>query len=392
MSLANGGAVDSAKKISEDVKVVQVAGPEEEIKKWCFEKAQTESFAKESWRLAGHLDWWKMNLPAIFDKRDIAREQAAMPDALFEGKPVILLATGGVSSKFRYTGLLKLLLKLRFVKSRWEIIDLGAVKAHRLYDLIGYMEKARVLVTTDSALMHLARAVPALPVVALQSDTPGLWNGSPWRPEHIWTCRYRDFPRRAPSMIEAMENWYHGGAAYNPCLKREGLKVIHAFSAYSGIAREAKQNWKENYRDNWIHTPIFYGAFGRDSQFGGINDRVRFPFVKDVIRAATLRADAASRVVLTRGDTCFQNRDWLENNCAGPLFSHRCTKDGDNLTRHPAVDLFAFTKAWWQEHVAEFPDMIMDNGEMWGRALKELIVRRGGVEAPFLTWQAEDEK
>lgn len=388
------GAVEAAKKLSSDVVVVQTAGPEAEIKKHCFAKAATESFAKESWRLAGKLDLWKENLPLIFDKRDKARENDLLPDSF--KKAIILYSTGGVSSKFQYATLLKMLLNLRF-KVGFKLIDVSTIKAHRLYDLIGLMEKALFLVATDSAVLHLARAVPTLPVIALQADTPGLWNGSPWRPEYIWTCRYRDFPRRAPSMIEAIDKLYHGGLAYNPTAKRDTSKLIHVFSAYSGVAKEAKENWGKMYNENWIHSPVFFGAFGRDSRFGGVGDKSRYPFVKDVVRTAIMRAGAKDTIVLTRADTCFNAGEWFNGDgwhstFACPVFSRRNIKAEAGLEHHPAIDLFAFTKDWWQKHVSEMPDMVMDSGPLWGRVLNELMLKHGGKEVPFLCHQAKKEE
>jgi hypothetical protein len=389
------GAVEAAKKLSSEVKVVQVAGPPDEIKKHSFEKAECDSWAKEIWRLSGHMAWWKDNLPLVFDKRDTAREDAICPDYLFERKPTILVSTGGVSSPFHHKKILMTALRLRF-KTGWKILDLGTVKAHRLYDLLGIMEKARFLVTTDSAPLHLARAVPTLPVIALQADSPGLWNGSPWRPEHIWNCRYRDFPRRWPSMIEAMDNLYHGPLAFNPCRTREGVSFLHVFSAYEGIPDAAKKNWQEEYEKSprYVHCPVWYGMCGRDSSFLP-GERLRFPYVKDVIRCALARAKTPDDlVILTRADTCFGTGDNIWGNWpGGPIFSHRAIRDGDsNLTHHPAIDHFGFTKTWWETHAREYPDMIMGRDYFWQRTLKALILRHGGREVPWLTYQAKEDK
>lgn len=384
--------VAAAKKLSNDVRCVHVSVTPEETKSGKFENIKTDSWAKEAFRLAGHMDLWKENLPLVFDKRDSAREAALIPDFVYEGKPTILLATGGVSSPFQYASLLRGILDLRFRKPNWRIIDIGKVKAHRLYDLIGLMEKARFLVTTDSAPMHLARAVPTLPVVALTNDRPGLWNGSPWRPEHIWTCRYADFPRRAMSMIEAMDNLYSGVRAFNPCLKRVDFSYIHTFSAYEGISDEAKENWTTTYgkSERWIQCPAWFGVFGRDSRYGGVpGEKSRFPFVKDVIRIAVSRSKQDNDVIiLTRGDTCFNSE--FSDDLKGPFYSHRCTKDANgNLTHNPAIDLFAFTVKWWRDHVSECPDFIMGKDYFWQRCLKALILKYGGREVPFLTYQSK---
>lgn len=385
------GAVAAAKKLSPDVRCLHVPVTPDEVKAGRFKNMQTDSWAKEAYRLGGQTDLWAKNAPLIFDKRDVAREDALTPDYMFEKKPTVLLHCGGVSSPFRYKKLLRTLLELRFSKGRgWKILDLSTIKAHRLYDLLGLFEKARFLVTTDSAPLHLARAVPTLPVVALQNDRPGLWNGSPWRTEHIWNCRYADFPDRAASMLATMDELYQGPDAYNPCRLPpcKGNRVAHAFSAYEGISDEAAATWRQAYASypGWIHCPAWFGVFGRDSRTLG--DKLRFPTVKDVIRMAASRLpDAKDQIILTRGDTCF---DWPLTGSSEPFVSHRCTRDDvGNLTHHPAIDVFAFTKQWWNEHKKEYPDFIMGRDYLWQRALKQLILRHGGKELPWLTYQAK---
>lgn len=386
------GAVEFAKQFGVP-RVVQVAGPEAEIKKHSFERATTDSWAKEAWRLAGQYEQWKHYAPTVFDQRSVQREEALMPDKVITRQPTIVLATGGVSSPFKYRKLLTKLVELRFRKP-WFIMDLSKVKAHRLYDLLGILERAKFLIATDSAVLHLARAVPTLPVVALQADSPGLWNGSPWRPEYIWTCRHRDFPTRAPSMLEAINDAYHNGLAYLPTAKREGRSIIHLFSAYEGINSEAKKNWQKVYDADasWIHTPAYFGVFGRDSKLGGVGDDSRFAFVKDVIRMGMGRAKSPTdTLLLTKSDTCFWNPK--EPLPELPFFSHRTTQSTDGKPiHHPAVDVFCFTREWWQKHVSEFPDMILARDYHWQRCLAELIRKHGGREVPFLSYQAKEDK
>jgi hypothetical protein len=385
------GATAAAKKLSDDVRVAHLPFTPEEQKAGVFKEIKTESWAKEAWRLTGRLDLWRDNLPLIFDKRDTAREAALIPDYMAINQPTIVLATGGVSSPFPFQNLLKTLLELRF-RRPWKILDVSTIKAHRLYDIIGILEKAKVLVAADSAMLHLARAVPRLPVVALQQDRPAFWNGSPWRPEWIWSCRYHDFPRRGPSMLQAINDLYHGGLPYNPTIKREGGALAHVFSAYEGIAGEARENWTKAYEEAcWIHTPVYYGVFGRDSR--SVGDRLRFPFVKDVIRTAMARTvKPTDKIILTRSDTCFTNSsnlEWIEN-IDTPIYCHRAIRnDKGDLTHHPAIDLFTFTRQWWEDHRAEYPDMLLGRDFLWQQALRELMVKHGGKELPWLTYQAK---
>ena len=57
---------------------------------------------------------------------------------------------------------------------RCRIVDLCDVRASRIYDLLGLFERASLLITGDTYALHLATAVPRLPVIALVNDNPFL--------------------------------------------------------------------------------------------------------------------------------------------------------------------------------------------------------------------------
>ena len=178
-----------AKSKFPSVKSLQVIGDCDTVAEITYlagqECARMTSFVKEYWRLAGKMPLWDSVLPLVFDRRDKEREKALISTVLPRklgrqpAKPdkILLVATGGTSSPFPYVELLWTLLRLNFTKG-WRIVDLSGVQAHRFYDLLALYERAHCLVATDSAPLHLARACPTLPVMALTNDRPLLWNGS----------------------------------------------------------------------------------------------------------------------------------------------------------------------------------------------------------------------
>ncbi len=202
----------AAYEAGKDAIVAQVYGRFEDVKEMAFgragvERTQTDSFTKEAWRLAGHFDLWKTVPPLVFDKRDKVREDALVAEHIKSNKRVILLSLSGKTSPFPYPELCKRLLELEFGRRKgWQIVDISNLKAGRIYDLLALYEKAHVLVASDSAPLHLAAACPNLPVVALVNDKPNYWHGSPWKPNHIWHCRYGVFAPRATEMLEAIQS------------------------------------------------------------------------------------------------------------------------------------------------------------------------------------------
>lgn len=384
-----GRACEEAAQLSDDIRVCQVLGPEADLRKYSLGAANpphaiTESFQKESWRLAGREKDWKLQLPLIFDRRNHESEGALLKE-LPKKKKVILVSASGNSSPFPYRTLLFELLQLKF-KKEFYVVDLAQFKAARIYDLLGLFEVSHCLVATDSAPLHLAYAC-GIPVVALINDKPSLWHGSVWRPNHIAHIRYKDFAARATEMLEAIEGIKDPGT-YSRWGRQivPGPSIIHTWSQYElaenlGLRHsEAKVTWQAAYEDpRWIACPVELGSVGKDSRFSSIKDEKRFPFLKDVIRIATLRAKEDGLICLTRADTCFRPGLAQMLTVKAPCYAHRIVGDR-KPTWHPAVDLFCFTKGWWQQHQSKVPDLILGVDHHWHRILREVIRLAGGQE------------
>jgi hypothetical protein len=115
----------------------------------------------------GHLDHeFDPTLPI---QRNAEREQSLLSaihrsQAGLERKPV-LLALDSAASPFPYKDQLRELLALHC--PNFQFVDLCEIRAERFHDLLGLYEAAHSLITADTAHLHLANAVPALPVMAL---------------------------------------------------------------------------------------------------------------------------------------------------------------------------------------------------------------------------------
>jgi len=68
-------------------------------------------------------------------------------------------------------------------------------------------------------------------------------------------------------------------------------------------------------------------------------------------------------------------------------WSHRAIFTGEGLTHHPAVDLFAFTREFWQAHEKELPDLVMGLDFAWHRVLVEWLKRAGAKELNMEVWR-----
>lgn len=361
-------AFEQAKTMCDNVVVTQVNGQVDVIQKYAYEPvgqpgAVTDSFCRESWKLAGCLKEWGKT-PLVFDQRNPEREKAIMPKGWFgpgKKKQIILVSAGSASSHFPYRNLLFKLLRLNYPK--FNIIDLAEIKSERIYDLLGLFEAAHCLVTVDTAHLHLAAAVPNLPVMALIQDRPIYWHGSAWRPQHHFYCRYRDFPWRCLEMFDAIDN-----IGSKPL-----SNILHC---YYGSVRQ---------NDFARYFPIQYGSCRRDAA-NVLNDKEHFPMLQDVIRMIMQVAKPESYIVLTREDVKVDNT-WLKgcvddmSNSKTPCYAYRMNRDkSGNDTFFPAVDLFAAPVDFWVRIFPLIPDVVMGIDSMWSRILMHIFQKHGATE------------
>ena len=354
-------AYKEAKEICSNVVVTMVNGPIDQITKYAYEpagqkSAVTDSFCRESYKLDGCMKEWGKQ-PLIFDRRDKEREIEWIPKQVgrYKRKPVILLSADSTSSPFLYKDLLVELVNLKYGKY-FNVIDLATIKAHRFYDLLGLYEMAHCLITVDTAHLHLASAVPTLPVMALIQDRPLYWHGTAWRPQHHFYCRYRDFPRRALELFTAIEN-----IGNQP--ESNILQVYHgSVKANNGV----------------FYFPIQPGSCRRDSM-NCLNDKEHFPMLQDAIRMTMQVAKPNDYIVLTQTGTEFDNG--VSDMSGKPCYAYRMNRDKHgNDHFFPACDMFAAPVGFWVELFPSLPDVVLDNSPIWGRILVELFKEKGGKE------------
>ena len=134
------------------------------------------SFNELSWQSVGFGDQFhdRVGFPLVFDNRDKAREDFLIAQHVRGGRPILLLSVGcSRSSPFATHNAFSEAIKRKF-GARFEIIDLCNVKCACIYDWLGLFERSTLLITADTAALHLATAVPSLKVIALVNDKPFL--------------------------------------------------------------------------------------------------------------------------------------------------------------------------------------------------------------------------
>lgn len=359
---------------------------------------KTVSFCIDSWRLMG-LEHAYYDTPLIFDNRDPARE-AKLIEYIPTGKPWLLFNTSGNSSPFQFTGQLRQ--QLRKWRDRFEIIDLGLVKAERIYDLLAFYDRAALLISTDTATLHLA-AASKVPTIGLITDKPSMWHGAAPTGNCPLKIRYSDYPRRAEEVDALIGSL--GRVKDRSAVTLDGPKLIHIWSEYPATGDDArryaftKTTWEAEWPlANWHPKPLTDGMFKRNSRTV-LKDVRTVPFIKDMIELGIEHAADDDVIVLSNADTCFMKgigKAILRDTKAfGALSAHRWDFDKGNEPEHHfdlmrgvwycGCDLFAFTVAWWKKHRDEYPDMLLGT-EAWDWMFRELIKLSGGPEWHTGTW------
>lgn len=147
-------------------------------------------------------DEW-IKLPLVFDRRNKDREKKLVDHLLVnEKRPVILYNFNGVSSPFGYSGEIQRAIRNTFTRA-FRFLDLGTVRAFRIYDLLGLYDRAVGLLTSDTATMHLAPA-SKVPYIGFTVDS---WSTSVPKGNCALHVKYSQTVARMKNIIDTIATW-----------------------------------------------------------------------------------------------------------------------------------------------------------------------------------------
>jgi hypothetical protein len=287
------------------------------------ETRRESTYTLESYRLGRFRDLWR-KFPYVIDQRDPTREQKLLEN--IEG-PFIGVASLGVSSPFANSEQLINGLRLRFPDHT--ILDLSKVKAERIYDLLGILDRASCLVTIDTAHLWLAN-VAKCPTVALVNDG---WRGSPPPVTATSTFRYWDF--QLDSVCDEVEKTLLGVGDLVGIVDRFGQEKRHS---------EALESQKRAFT-----TLLTTQGIGRTAQ--SIGDPRPLPMLKDMLTKAIKFSRGRDTIVWTNDDVTILNLDLVKDH-VGKFGAVGIRRDPDHIGR----ELFAFRWDWLADRLFTFPD------------------------------------
>lgn len=340
--------------------------------------AETHSFSRDSWRLAGYLHEYG-KLPLVFDRRDHNRELELVLQAGVGPGTTLFSLVGHSSPMPDRAGV------AAEIGTCGDVFNTATIQAERIYDLLGLFDVARGAILSDSAPLHLANA-SAIPVGAFISDRPTQWFGtSPQR--ECMEVRYSAAAGAVPRMVNYIEQRNRGA-------------ILHVYPWHQmtigshGRHRTARLTWNALYRNSNSVRPMPYLDKYTSNSAKSLGD-ADIPTFNDVFNWAVEQCAPDGMVLYTNSDVCLRpdlEREmigWVKK--YGCYYTHRI--DVPNATSQPdwkkpvyaGVDVFAFTPAWWESVRSDAPTLYIGR-EGWDAVVKVLMQRSGFMPSKPMAW------
>lgn len=131
-----------------------------------------ETFGHAMWAHAGfgHVPYG--SLPLVFDRRNPEREAKLISRVRHTNKPLLLYNLHGFSSPLPAAQAVRH--RLRRYEYEFEMVNLGAIRAAYIYDLLGLYDIAAGLISIDTSTAHLASASEVRTLAYVRGD----WSGA----------------------------------------------------------------------------------------------------------------------------------------------------------------------------------------------------------------------
>lgn len=133
--------------------------------------AQWDSYQLSQWRAMGFQSKDMLEWPLVFDRRHRMRELDLVKRVFRTSKKKLLFNLfGGGSSPFGFDP--EVMREIYRYGPHFEIVNLAAVRANRIFDLLGLFDRSAGLITSDTSTLHLAGACE-IPYVAYVANGGG---------------------------------------------------------------------------------------------------------------------------------------------------------------------------------------------------------------------------
>jgi hypothetical protein len=317
-----------------------------------------DDYAKVAWAKLGYP--WTRHRPLVFDQRNFGSEEKLAKSVFKTDLPKVLVKMHSFSSPFSDADQIRKLVNDEF-GSFAEVVNLDDVKACRVYDLIGLLDRASCLISADTVTLWLAKASKC-PVISLVN--PIRFLASPPTGNVLLRVPY----------TQAVSGWDSIARVIHATLFQLGTdnKIVLVFNDFKTTDRNTQKR-QQAARKTWNNLPCRMCPFPAKRTSLNLGDKFVSPFVRDMIQGAMGTGDEGI-IAITNTDIQFGpmlHREVVKA-CKefGCYWSYRLV--GPHKTDH-GVDFFAFTRAWWFQRQHLYPDLLL--GYYWWDDLMVRMMR-----------------
>lgn len=186
-------------------------------KEWGVDVNKWPNFMTSMWDRAGFTCEEMRSLPLVFDRRNPTRERQLLEQVRGRNqKPMLLINFDGHSSPFAPVP--EVMNEVFKFRNEINIVNLGKIRAHRIYDLLGLYDHAVGMITSDTATLHLA-AGSSIPYIAYTVDG---WCSSTPKGNVAVEIKYNQALNRISEIAPILDRWIHGNVSLLHQIQSQG--------------------------------------------------------------------------------------------------------------------------------------------------------------------------
>lgn len=169
-------------------------------RRWLVE-GENADYGTAMWNRLGFTREQMLTHLLEIDRRSPNREAALVSTYHRPGKPTVLYNFTGRCSPFPYVP--EMMRLLQPYRTKANLVDLGKIRADRIYDLLGLYDVAAVIITIDTSTLHLC---PASSTPSLMFIVDGTGQSIP-RGNCAFHCYYSEVPKKLAEIDSLLRQW-----------------------------------------------------------------------------------------------------------------------------------------------------------------------------------------
>lgn len=372
-----------AQKVSDEIMVPQLFNGKG-VDKW-----GCSNYNIDQWKLCGCENMWG-ELPMEIDRRDWKAEEAWFQTVRKTDKPLICYNLSGQSSPFKEAQRFESWIRDNF-EGDCELLNLDNCRVRFYCDQLGALDRCHLLITTDTASVHLAQASHC-PYIALLSDLDqDGWKATALLRKPVLGIPYNKVMGSLEAIWEAVVQ-----AISKTFVNRKIWHCVSRRETHEPRVDAAIAAWQPQYKAGLMEPCHVWDRDVKRTAKNILGDTRALPFLRDVLQAGLDKAGDEDMIVFTNDDCVITERA-LKNLQLKLRFTEIVTASRIDLrggviptdtsgdmpwqgSRHLGRELAAFRAGWLRKNLWAIPDMVLGSSE-WDLVVAVLARKMCGIKS-----------